>query len=133
MSLVAAPAGVLYLAWSETVSGMSSIYVKRHDANGWSLVGGGPASTAGASATLPSIAIVGGAPYVAFVEQNGTVAEIHVRRLNAGTWQRVGLPLNTDPTQNATAPSLIGIGAAPYVAFRQTQGAAQRIYVVQFP
>lgn len=143
MALALDPSAALYTAWVESDGGAPAtddIYVKRHDATAgtWSLLGGGPINGA-ASATLPSITIIGTTPWVAYVETANTgVDHIRVRRFDASasTWELVGQPLNQDVTENATAPVIVSVGGVPHVAFREEvagPGSAWLLYVKRFP
>jgi len=134
---------VLYTAWVENDGGAPAaddIYVKRHDAvaGTWSLLGAGEINGAG-RATLPSIAIIGTTPWVAYVERSNLgFDQILARRFDAvsASWELIGQPLNEDLTQNATAPVIVSLAGVPYVAFREEVagvGSARQLYVKRFP
>ncbi len=135
-SIATATDGTPYVAWAEPSPGNGPpvVYVKRYRlATGWTLLGGGKVSGSG-SADYPSIAVVGGTPTVTYVERNGaSVDEIFVRRWDGTAWQRVGKPLNVVPGESASFPYLVGIGAVPYVAFREPAFGMGRVYVRRFP
>ena len=74
------------------------------------------------NATDPDLAIIGGVPYVAWDEFDGTNTEIRVSKLSADgtTWNEVvggASPINHDPNMNAAEPSITSIGGVPYVAW----------------
>ena len=124
-----------YVAFSESDGGQQSVFVKRYDVStpsDWAVVGTGELSGAG-SADFPSLAFVGGTPYVAWVEQTAGAGVIYVRRWTGSAWERVGGPLNNNVAVTASQPYLVGIGGVPYVAFREATGGAQRIFVKRFP
>ncbi len=82
----------------------------------------------------PSIASVGGVPYVAWAESIATVNrdKVHVRRLNANgtTWDLVGTDLNFDATKQALAPRIADVGGVPYVTwFEGDAGGQHQVYV----
>lgn len=109
VALVAAAAAAptsAVAAWEEVIGGANPINVS-------------PA----ALADEPSMATVGGVPYVAWTEPDGAIGQIWVARLNAaGTaWERVGgaSPLNFDDMKDARLPSIADIGGVPWVAWQE--------------
>lgn len=134
--------GRTWVAFAEQDGGVQKVFVRRYDpvADAWTRIGGGPVSDPTRNSDYPSLAFVGGTPYVAWVEDvtrpsgsgvgGGT---IRVARWNGLAWERVGAPLNQDATADAVLPYLVGIGTVPYVAFREPVTAPQRIYVKRFP
>ena len=134
--------GRTWVAFAEQEGGVQKVFVKRYDAStgAWILIGGGPVSDPMLNSDYPSLAFVGTTPHVAWVEDvtapSGPGAAgglIRVVRWNGLSWERVGAPLNNDATADALLPYLVGIGAVPYVAFREPLTAPQRIYVKRFP
>ena len=79
----------------------------------------------------PQTANVGGTPYVAWSEYNGTANQVYVKRFDGSAWVRVG-SLNLDPTRGAFFPSIASIGGVPYVAWYENNGGTQRIFVKRF-
>ena len=84
----------------------------------------------------PSLTVIGGVPWVAWSEADGTGAEIRVSRLNAaGTaWEQVvggASPINhgAGANPNATSPSLAAIGGVPHVAWTESDGTNNEIRV----
>ena len=130
---------VPYVSWRESDGTNFEVRVARLNAsgNGWEPVGEtlNPASPINRSSTMGSfetaITSIGGVPYVAFNEQDGTNAELRVSRLNAqGTgWEPVGeatspaSPINNDPTIAANRVAIAAIGGVPYVAWREMDDA----------
>ena len=74
--------GVPYVAWTEMNAGGEEVYVKRFDGGAWTQVGGSLNVVATDGTGLPSIANVGGVPYVVWDESNGTADEIYVKRFD---------------------------------------------------
>jgi hypothetical protein len=136
---VAAIGGAPYVAWSEYDGTNREVRVSRLNAAGtaWTeLVGGAsPINHASdRSASEPSLAAIGGVPYVAWDESDGTNTEVRVSRLNAaGTaWEEVvgGVsPINHAGDRNAFAPSLTAIGGVPHVAWYEDDGTNYEIRV----
>ena len=60
----------------------------------------------------PSIASIGGTPYVAWQEFNGSAFQVRVAQFAGGAWTAVGGSLNVDPTKDANSPTPSG-SAAP--------------------
>src|SRR4051812_7155 len=128
--------GVPYTAWREYDGRYHHIRVSRLDAaaTGWEAVGGPIGHATNHSANDPSLASVGGVPYVAWRESDGTNLELRVSRMNSsGTgWDEVGSganPINHAPDRDARMPSLADVGGVPYVAWYERDATAQRIRV----
>jgi hypothetical protein len=129
---LASIAGVPYVAWDESDGTNIEVRVTRLNAAGtaWEQPVGGPSPINQApdqNANNPSVASIGGVPYVAWQEADGTSFEVRVARLNAaGTaWEQpVGgpRPINQAPGQTGSAASLTAVGGIPYVAWRETDG-----------
>lgn len=118
--------GVPHVAWRETSAlFVDQIWVARLNSSGtaWERIGGvSPLNIDDAqNAGDPSIADVGGVPWVAWRETDGVNREVRVARLGAGgTWQEVGggaSPINISPILSAFQPSLASIGGVPHVAW----------------
>ena len=133
--------GVPYVAWSEQDGPGAEIRVARLNGAGtaWEEVVGGenPINhTDDQYAEIPSLTSIGGVPYVAWSEEDGTNQEIRVARLNAaGTaWEEVvggDSPINHADNQDAFWPSLTPIGGVPYVAWYEVDGTNQEIRVAR--
>jgi|GEM_PF-6644524 len=137
--------GVPFVAWTERDATNAEVRVARLSADGtrWDKVGVAlnPASPVNQApdrdAGAPSIAAIGGVPYVAWAEGDGANDEIRVARLDAaGTrWDRVGAavrpdsPLNRSPTRNARTPSIAAVGGVPHVAWAEDDGVNSEIRV----
>jgi hypothetical protein len=116
VALTAAP-GIAGAAWNQPVGGASPIN-----------------QAAGQFARQPHVTEIGGVPYIAWHESDGTNTEIRVARLNAaGTaWQQVvggASPINHDPASDAREPRMIGIGGVPYVTWREQDGTNTEVRV----
>ena len=131
--------GTPYVAWQEADGINEEIRVSRLNGAGtaWEQVVGGasPINQSPTGQVSPaSLTAIGGVPYVAWAELDGTGSEIRVSRLNgAGTaWEQVvggASPINQDPTAFAFNPSLTGIGGVPYVAWQEPDGANDEMRV----
>jgi hypothetical protein len=137
MSLAADGAGNIYAAWSEEVAaGGKVIYVKRYNPiqQLWTLLGGGQVSGPD-EATFPSIAVIDGVPWLAYLEKKAGADVAYVRRFDGGggSWQLMGSPLNVDTTVSAFSPVIGAIGGVPHVAFREGVGSPQGLYVKRYP
>ena len=86
--------GVPYVTWKEAGGGKFQIRVARFNGTTWEPVGASLNIDTAQAGSEPSIASVGGVPYVAWAESIATVNrdKVHVRRLNANgtTWDVVG-------------------------------------------
>jgi hypothetical protein len=124
--------GVPYVAWAESDSTNDEIRVSRLNQAGtaWEQVVGGPSPInqdplRGPSS--PRLAAIGGVPYVAWSETDGTNNEIRVSRLNhaGAAWEQVvggASPINQANNRHAFTPSLTAIGGVPYVAWSEFDG-----------
>lgn len=139
--------GVPHVAWAEADGTNTEIRVARltPDGSAWERVGAveRPASPVNVSAernaASPSIAAVGGVPYVAWAEADGVNTEIRVARLNAaGTgWEQVGAaerpgsPLNRSASRGAGGPSLAVVAGVPHVAWTEDDGTNDEVRVAR--
>jgi hypothetical protein len=133
--------GVPYVAWSEHDGTNYEIRVARLNAAGtaWEKVADSASPINESTlrdAQTPSLTSIGGVPYVAWTEADGTNNEIRVARLNsAGTaWEKVAdsaSPINESPTQSASQPSLTSIGGVPYVAWSESDATNNEIRVAR--
>jgi hypothetical protein len=129
-----AVAGVPHVAWAEDTTqpgqgNNNAIRVARLAADGtkWTTIASDSPITrrATASTSFPSLADIGGVPWVAWSENLDTSKEIRVARLSGSgsEWIRVvdtDHPINhlrTDPGGTADNPVIAGSGGRPYVAF----------------
>jgi hypothetical protein len=81
---------------------------------------------------MPDITSIGGVPYVAWQEYNGTNDQIHVAQFNGSSWVAVGGVLNVDTTKEAFSPSIAAIAGVPYVAWEESNGTNNEIHVKLF-
>ena len=77
------------------------------------------------AAFRPSIASIGGVPWVAWLEADGGTSMVRVARLDdTGTgWIEVvggANPINHDATKNSYDPSIADVGGVPYVAWAES-------------
>ncbi len=122
--------GTPYVAWSETDGlGFEQVRVARLSAGGgWEMI---PDTESPVNenpeedAEEPSITTIGGVPYIAWSEHEGTNKQIRVARLNQvgpPTWEKVAdssSPINNSPQREATGPSLTEIGGIPWVGWSE--------------
>jgi hypothetical protein len=112
--------GVPYVAFQEnTGSGKFTVYVEHLNAGQWVLDGAGGLNFSGTdSAFVPTIASIGGVPYVAFVDSaNGGPQNAYVKHWNGTDWIADGASLNPDPAQSLVqGVSLLDVGGTPYAA-----------------
>ena len=139
--------GVPYVAWIEGAGGTDQVRVARLNAagTGWDKVGAvvSPASPINLApsrdAAGVSIATVGGVPYVAWTEFDGTNYEVRVARPTAdgNAWERVGIalnpasPLNNSAGRSARQPVIASVGGLPVVAWAETDGTNYELRVAR--
>src|SRR4051794_8185705 len=121
--------GVPYVAWEEDGGTQYQIRVKRLEGSAWMPVGGSLNVSTGRAAYYPSITSVGGVPYVAWGESDGSRSQIRVKRLESGSWTAVGGALNVDPLRDAQSASIADVGGVPYVAWYEFDGTHDLIRV----
>ncbi len=133
---IASVGGVPYVAWGESITTPNDyqIDVKRLNANGttWDSVGTPLNVSAAQPGFAPSIADVGGVPYVTWYE--GTTArQVYVKKFNGSAWVSAGSgSLNVDATKDATNPRIAAIGGVPYVAWEEQDSSAGQVWVKRF-
>src|SRR5262249_13602576 len=98
----------------------------------WNPVGGALNADPTKDTLSPSIATVGGVPYVAWKKRAGVPGLVRVARWNGSGWTAVGSVLNVDPTRNAFLPQIVDVGGTPWVAWEETNGANYQIRVKQW-
>jgi hypothetical protein len=121
--VIAAVGGVPMVAFSQPEGGGRPLSVYRLDAAGgsWQRMGGTPAIEDG-GVEKPSLADVGGNPWVAARGNNGGV----VARFAGGTWSPAGGTI-TGLHDNGLSdgPHLAAVGGLPWVAFGEGDGQSQ--------
>jgi hypothetical protein len=129
--MIASVGGVPYATWEENDGSKFQIRVARFDGTAWNAVGPSLNIAPLQAGTEPSIASVGGVPYVAWTESTTTVnqEQVHVRRLNGMTWDVVGTALNVDTAKPARAPRIADVGGVPYVTWFEGITTPQQVYV----
>ncbi len=140
-SVATAPDGTPYVAWHDSTSDNSEIYVRRWGGNTWEEVGAGSAGGGGISANDGdsrdcSLAIApDGTPYVAWRDNSGGDSDVYVRRWDGDTWEEVGAGSASgggisDSDGDSRYPSMaIGPDGVPYVAWEDGGFANREIYV----
>lgn len=109
--------GVPMLAFTD--HGRVSVLAADAARTGWRRIGGGFASPAGSDASGPSLADLGGTPWVAW--RDGETA--HAARLADGRWASSGGPVTGgDAARPGDGPQLAAIGGLPWAAFTLGDG-----------
>jgi hypothetical protein len=124
--------GVPYVVLGEDAgTGNFQVRVKRLENGSWTAVGGVLNVVATADTRYPTIATVGGMPYVAWAETDGLDRyQVHVRRFDGASWSDVGGgSLNTSATESAGAPFIATVAGVPYVAWDEDNGTASQLRV----
>jgi hypothetical protein len=123
---------VPYVAWSEKHGSNNEVFVARLNAAGtsWDKLGGPVNFDTGHDAKDPGLTSVGGVPYVAWNENDGTNVEVRVARLNsAGHWEEPwkGVDaahggINEDAGKSAEDTTLTVVNGVPYVGWDEAAG-----------
>lgn len=129
-----------YVAWSEK----DKVYVKHWnaDTNSWDLLGDVSGSFKARLSSISSAVTIGeiepsisvgldGTLGIAYVDNTSGASLLLVKKWTGTAWQDVGtLPLNIDPTRNASLPSLVVYSAnLIYVAWQENNGTYNEVYV----
>jgi hypothetical protein len=131
---LASVGGVPHVSWAEcdagNCTGNNETRVARYDSgtNTWMEIAGSPSpinQSSDGQSQGTRLTSIGGVPYVAWNEHDGTKAEMHVARPNASAtaWDKVGQaadpvsPINAGGTSPNAELSLTSIGGVPYVAW----------------
>jgi hypothetical protein len=120
-----------YVAWEEYDGSHFQVRVKRLEAGSWTAVGDSLNVSTSRDAGAPSIASVGGVPYVTWHESDGANDQIRVKRLDGAAWQAVGGSLNVSSTMSGRSPGIADVGGVPYVAWQEEDGIAAQIRVAR--
>jgi hypothetical protein len=132
--------GIPYVSWTEFDGTNAEVRVARLVGSSWEQPWSGAGPTSGGvnqstdrSADRPTLGAVDGTPYMAWEEDDGSLnRDIRVARLDASTsaweqpWSGVS-PTYGGVTQSSewggVYPSMIAVGAVPYVAWEEFDGA----------
>ena len=143
-SVATAPNGAAFVAWQDSSSGNSDIYVRWWNGTRWDDVGAGSASGGGVSAngTLsrkPSMAVAAdGVPYVAWSDQRAGVGEIFVKRWNGSFWEEVeagsasGGGISNNEGESTDPVLAAGDDGTIYVAWSDDSAGDSEIYVRKY-
>jgi hypothetical protein len=149
VSSLAVVGGVPYVAWTENDGTNREVRVARYDdatnkwVEPWTGVSdsyGGVNESSTRNAAAASLASVGGVPYVAWIEDDGTNQEVRVARLNSGTstwsqpWTGVSATsggINGSTTGDGQEPRLAAVGSTPYVAWKEFDGTNTEVRVAR--
>jgi hypothetical protein len=127
-------AGTPYLAWVEVnrayLPTVGLVRLVRLQGGVWTAAGGPLNIDQTHVAEFVAIASVGGAPYVAWTEKNGSgVYQLYVSRFDGSSWAQVGGgSLNVNASQSVGQVGITDVGGVPYVAFAE----AGAVYVESY-
>jgi len=129
--------GDLHVAWAQ--ENPDEVYAAALYDETWTRGGTGKVSGSG-NGRQPAIAVFDLRIWIAYVEapydQAGGVegpGQVLVKVWDVDRWRQVGAALNNDPNSDAYDPRIVGIGGAPYVAFREDIEGIQRLLVKRYP
>jgi hypothetical protein len=107
---------------------VAAVYASSASAD-WGALGDSLTPTNVNTLGAPSIAAVGGAPYVAYIQPVGSAQQVFVRRWSGSAWTQVGsATLNVNASASADAPSIADVAGVPYVAWAENG----HVYVKQW-
>jgi hypothetical protein len=113
-------AGTPWVVWGESdAGGIYQVRAARWSGTAWSAVGGSLNVDPTRTAYVGQIADVGGTPYVAWVEYDGAVYQVRVKRWTGSAWQSVGGSLNVDATKMAREVTITSSAGTPFVAWQE--------------
>jgi hypothetical protein len=127
--------GVPYVAWEEAdASGLRQVHVASFNGTSWKPVGGALYFDATRDHVHPSIASVGGVPYVVWEEDSlGAKSSVHAAFFNGTIWQLVGSgTLQFTAGDYAQEPSIANVGGVAYVAWTEVSATSSQVHVAFF-
>lgn len=127
------------VAWAEEVNGVSLLYAKSRALDDWYPLGSVCLNQQGGhSAIMPSLAMQGTSPFVAWCESSGLSHVIYVKNWQSPTWVPVGtqaLNVNDLGAWEGLEPAMCASDSTPYAAWTEKPllgnsiTAASQIYV----
>lgn len=95
----------------------------------WQQDGGSLNNNTSHNSNFWNIVMSNDTPYVAWHEDNYPSGQVYVKYLNGNNWVQDGSSLNMVNTGSAYSPSLAIYNGAPYVAWGESNGTPNQIYV----
>ncbi|GEM45569.1 ExeM/NucH family extracellular endonuclease [Deinococcus cellulosilyticus] len=93
------------VTWQETVSGITTIYVKKWNGTSWDALGSSLNISGSTSAVSPAVVIKpNGQPLVAWSE--GSTGQIYMKEWNGTAWSQIGSSHNLDSARSAANASV---------------------------
>jgi len=127
--------GTPFIAWQETSSTTTQIYLKKWNGADWQQLGGSLNHFTSRDASDPSLAINSGIPYVAFNEIGGSgpyYGVIYVRHWTGAVWQEDGY-ININGSQGAANPNIAFSNTGIlYIAWTESSAGYYQTYVKSF-
>ena len=122
--------GTLYTAWLEGDVAHSGVYVKRLTPGGlWTPLGGALNFRPRTYTFAPQLAAGRAAVVAAWLEDQGGIDNLFVKRWTGQRWVSLGRSLNASALQFAQRPNLtLDLKGSPLVAWVEGQGGARRVY-----
>lgn len=122
--------GTLYAAWLEGDVAHSSVYVKRLERGGaWTPLGGALNSRPRTYTFAPQLAAGRTGVVAAWLEDQGGIDTLFVRRWTGQRWVPLGAGLNVSAGQFVQRPNLaLDLKGNPVVAWVEGQDGARRVY-----
>jgi len=140
-AVAVAPDGNPWVAWHDTSTGDSEIYVRRWTGTSWeqvgssSAVGGGISANSGSSGFVALEIAPNGQAYAAWMDSSSGDNEVYVRRWNGSVWEQLagsasGGGISNTPTRSGR-PSIALHDNLPAVAWAETETVGE-IYARRF-
>ncbi len=125
------PDGTIYTAWLEGDVAHSNVYVSKQGPGGvWNPLGGAVNYRPHTYTFAPQLEVGDQGPVAAWLEDQGGVDNVFVKRWTGRSWVSLGRSLNLDPTRLAERPKLALDGRGqPLVAWVEGRaGQARQVY-----
>lgn len=124
------PDGTVYTAWLEGDVAHSDVYVSRRGPDGlWRPVGSALNVRPHTYTFAPQLAVGAAGPVAAWMEDQGGIDNVFVKRWTGSAWQALGASLNVRPGLPAERPKLaLDAGGGPVVAWAEGQPGARQVY-----
>jgi hypothetical protein len=121
--------GQAFVVWNESNGQNMMVYAKYWDGATWQQAGGVLNLNPTADAHGPMVCLANGSAYVAWQEWDGAAYQIYVKQWNGSNWQPLGGALNINAGQSAWSPKITCLQGVPYVAWHESNGPMNQIYV----
>jgi len=125
--------GTPYVSWRENNgASIRQLYISHYNGSSWIQDNGSLNMNPDNNTYSTTIAISNGTPFAVWEESNGSTSQVQVKHYNGSNWVQDGGSLNINTAQDANFPYMEFFNGTPFVAWRESDGIADQIYVKYF-